>query len=141
MMFLLSYHAPVLTGFGLVLSLLRAFGIGDRPIIGLLPLSMLLFVGPLAELSVGLLVGRVERRAAWSLLGFLPAFALSIWITTRAWLDGMLGRPYSWVKTSRSGATSTLSPAPVLVGAGGVARRPPGTGTGRNRAATAAAGG
>jgi len=122
MMFLLSYHVPVLTGSGLVLSLLRAFGIGDRPIIGLLPLSMLLFVGPLAELSVGLLVGRVERRAAWTLLGFLPAFALSIWITTRAWLDGMLGRPYSWVKTSRSGGTSTLSPAPPLVGAGGVAR-------------------
>jgi 1,2-diacylglycerol 3-beta-glucosyltransferase len=117
-LFLLTYHVPVLTGLGLVLSVLRAFGLGDRPIIGLLPLSMLLFVGPLAELSVGLLIGRVERRAAWSLLGFLPAFALSIWITSRAWLDGMLGRPYTWVKTSRSGATSTLAPVPALAGAG-----------------------
>jgi cellulose synthase/poly-beta-1,6-N-acetylglucosamine synthase-like glycosyltransferase len=115
-MFLLTYHVPVLTGLGLVLSVLRAFGIGDQPIIGLLPLSMLLFVGPLAELSVGLLVGRVERRAAWSLLGFLPAFALSIWITSRAWLDGMLGRSYSWVKTSRSGATSTLTAVPAVSG-------------------------
>src|SRR5690242_11510177 len=122
LMFLLTYHVPVLTGFGLLLSLLRAFGVGDRPFIGLLPLSMLLFIGPLAELSVGLLVGRVERRAAWSLLGFMPAFALSIWITTRAWFDGMLGRPYSWVKTSRSGATSTLAPAPALTGAGEAAR-------------------
>jgi len=111
MMFLLGYHVPVLTGIGVVLSVLRAFGIGDQPIIGLLPLSMLLFVGPLAELSVGLLVGRVERRAAWSLLGFLPAFALSIWITSRAYVDGMLGRPYTWVKTTRSGSTSTVAPA------------------------------
>jgi 1,2-diacylglycerol 3-beta-glucosyltransferase len=79
--------------------------------VAVLPLSMLLFVGPLAELSVGLLIGRVERRATWRLLGFLPAFALSIWITTRAYVDGMLGRPYSWVKTTRSGATSTVRPA------------------------------
>ena len=113
MLFLLGYHVPVLSGIGVLLTVLRAFGIGDQPIIGLLPLSMLLFVGPLAELTVGLLVGRVERRAAWSLLGFLPAFALSIWITTRAYLDGMLGRPYTWVKTTRSGSTSTV--APVLV--------------------------
>jgi cellulose synthase/poly-beta-1,6-N-acetylglucosamine synthase-like glycosyltransferase len=110
-MFLLVYHVPVFSGLGLLLTVLRAFGVGDQPVVGLLPLSMLLFVGPLAELSVGLLVGRVERRAAWALLGFLPAFALSIWITTRAYLDGMLGRPYSWVKTSRSGSTSTVAPA------------------------------
>jgi hypothetical protein len=120
LMFLLVYHVPVLSGMGLLLSVLRAFGIGDPPIVGLLPLSMLLFVGPLAELSVGLLVGRVERRAAWSLLGFLPAFALSIWITTRAYLDGMLGRPYTWVKTARTGSTSALAAAPgATVGTGG----------------------
>jgi 1,2-diacylglycerol 3-beta-glucosyltransferase len=112
MMFLLSYHVPVLSGIGLALTVLRAFGIGDLPLVGLLPLSMLLFVGPLAELSVGLLVSRVERKAAWQLIGFLPSFALSIWITTRAYLDGMLGREYTWVKTTRSGATSTLAAAP-----------------------------
>jgi hypothetical protein len=120
-LFLLVYHVPLLAGIGLLLTVLRAFGIGDLPIVGLLPLSMLLFIGPLAELSVGLLIGRVERRAAWRLIGFLPAFALSIWITTRAYLDGMLGRPYSWVKTSRSGATSTVRvdpPPPVAVPAG-----------------------
>jgi 1,2-diacylglycerol 3-beta-glucosyltransferase len=121
-LFLLVYHVPLLCGIGLVLTVLRAFGIGDLPIVGLLPLSMLLFVGPLAELSVGLLVGRVERRSAWRLLGFLPAFALSIWITSRAYVDGMLGRPYSWVKTTRSGATSTVraDPArPALAAPGG----------------------
>lgn len=111
MLFLLSYHVPVLSGIGLLLAVLRAFDIGREPVVGILPLSMLLFIGPLAELTVGLLVGRVERRAAWSLLGFVPAFALSIWITSRAYLDGMLGRPYSWVKTSRTGATSTVAAA------------------------------
>ncbi|SDN45342.1 Glycosyltransferase, catalytic subunit of cellulose synthase and poly-beta-1,6-N-acetylglucosamine synthase [Geodermatophilus siccatus] len=114
-LFLLVYHVPLLSGLGLVLTVLRAFGIGDLPVVALLPLSMLLFVGPLAELSVGLLIGRVERRSAWRLLGFLPAFALSIWITTRAYVDGMLGRPYTWVKTSRSGATSTVRVDPPVV--------------------------
>ena len=77
-----------------------------------------------AAAAVGAAVRRPVRRAgrrparrpggaasAWSLLGFLPAFALSIWITTRAYLDGMLGRPYAWVKTTRSGATSTVDAA------------------------------
>jgi 1,2-diacylglycerol 3-beta-glucosyltransferase len=116
-LFLFTYHVPVLAGIGVLLTALRAFGIGDEPIVGLLPLSMLLFVGPLAELTVGLLVGRVERRAAWSLIGFLPAFALSIWVTMRAYLDGMLGRRYAWVKTSRSGRTSTVTAG--RAGAGG----------------------
>ena len=114
-LFLLVYHVPLLSGIGLLLTVLRAFGVGDLPVVALLPLSMLLFVGPLAELSVGLLIGRVERRAAWRLLGFLPAFALSIWITSRAYVDGMLGRPYTWVKTSRSGATSTVRVDPPVV--------------------------
>ncbi|MGY1608205.1 glycosyltransferase [Geodermatophilus sp. SYSU D00700] len=124
-LFLGVYHVPVLSGLGLLLTVLRAAGVGDLPVVGLLPLSMLLFIGPLAELCVGLLVGRVERRSAWRLLGFLPAFALSIWITSRAYLDGMLGRPYSWVKTSRSGATSTVPrpaaapPAPVVAASPG----------------------
>ncbi|HYO35683.1 MAG TPA: glycosyltransferase family 2 protein [Geodermatophilus sp.] len=123
-LFLGVYHVPVLSGLGLLLTVLRAMGVGDLPVVGLLPLSMLLFIGPLAELCVGLLVGRVERRSAWRLLGFLPAFALSIWITSRAYVDGMLGRPYSWVKTSRSGATSTLphatptAPAPAAAASG-----------------------
>ncbi|MBN1091411.1 glycosyltransferase family 2 protein [Blastococcus sp. TML/M2B] len=112
-LFLLVYHVPVLSGLGLLLTVLRAFGIGDLPAVAVLPLSMLLFVGPLAELCVGLLVGRVERRSAWRLLGFLPSFALAVVITTRAYVDGMLGRPYTWVKTSRSGATSTVRPAAV----------------------------
>jgi cellulose synthase/poly-beta-1,6-N-acetylglucosamine synthase-like glycosyltransferase len=118
-LFLGVYHVPLLAGMGLLLAVLRAFDIGDLPLLSVLPLSMLLFIGPLAELSVGLLIGRVERRSAWRLLGFLPAFALSIWITSRAYVDGMLGRPYTWVKTTRSGVTSTVrtEPPPVAAGA------------------------
>lgn len=108
LLFLLVYHVPVFCGIGVLLTVLRAFHIGGLPFFDVLPLSMLLFIGPLAELAVGLLQGRVQRRAAWSLLGFLPSFALSIVNTTHAYLDGMLGRPYSWVKTARTGAISTV---------------------------------
>jgi hypothetical protein len=45
-------------------------------------------------------------------LGFFPAFALSIFTTTKAYFDGMLGRPYSWVKTQRSGAVASTSGLP-----------------------------
>lgn len=106
LMFLLVYHIPVLSGLGVVLTVARLFGVGSIPAVALLPLTLLLFLGPLAELTAGLSIGRVERRAAWHLLGFLPSFALSIVTTTWAYFDGMLGRPYSWVKTPRSASVS-----------------------------------
>jgi cellulose synthase/poly-beta-1,6-N-acetylglucosamine synthase-like glycosyltransferase len=105
LMFLWVYHVPVLCGTGLLLTGLRAAGVGGPAGIGLLSLSTLMFAGPLVELSAGLVLGRVERRAAWGLAGFLPAFGLAIVTATKAYLDGMLGRPYSWVKTARSGST------------------------------------
>jgi cellulose synthase/poly-beta-1,6-N-acetylglucosamine synthase-like glycosyltransferase len=105
--FLWVYHVPMLCGLGVLLSVLRAFGVGGAVPFGLLPLSALLFAGPFTELSVGLLLGRVERRAAWRLVGFLPAFALTILVTTRAYLDGMWGRRYRWAKTARSGPRGT----------------------------------
>jgi 1,2-diacylglycerol 3-beta-glucosyltransferase len=139
LMFLCVYHLPVLSGLGLVATVLRAFGIGDLPVIGLLPLSMLLFVGPLAELSVGLLIGRVERRSAWRLMYFVPTFALSIWTTSRAYLDGMLGRSYTWVKTARSGSVSTVvgRDAPPSAIPPPRAALPPGHGTRREPLPTA----
>src|SRR5690606_8341974 len=106
LMFLWVFHVPVLCGIGLLLTALRAVGIGGIPTVDILPLSTLLFAGPFAELSVGLLLGRVERRAAWQLVGFIPAFGLAILTSTAAYLDGMWGRRYRWVKTKRSGATS-----------------------------------
>ncbi|MBI1758899.1 MAG: glycosyltransferase family 2 protein [Actinobacteria bacterium] len=111
--FLWVYHMPMLCGLGVVLSVLRAFGVGDPAALGLLPLSALLFAGPFTELSVGLVLGRVERRAAWRLVGFLPAFALTILVSTKAYLDGMWGRPYRWVKTARAGTRSRGPVGPV----------------------------
>lgn len=116
LMFLMVYHIPVLCGLGLALTLIRAFGYGSIPALDMLPISMLLFVGPLTELSVGLLLGRTERRSAWTLLGFLVNFALSIFISTQAYFDGMIGRAYSWTKTARSGhATKPSSGDPGSV--------------------------
>jgi 1,2-diacylglycerol 3-beta-glucosyltransferase len=115
LMFLWVYHVPVLCGLGLLLTLLRAFGVGGEAAVGLLPLSALLFAGPFAELATGLVLGRVERRAAWSLVGFLPAFGLAILTATHAYLDGMWGRRYTWAKTARTGASSVAAPPAVPV--------------------------
>ena len=64
----------------------------------------LLFLGPLLELGAGLLVARSPRRDAAALLLFLPLFLVSIALCTKAWVDGLIGRPYSWVKTQRANA-------------------------------------
>jgi cellulose synthase/poly-beta-1,6-N-acetylglucosamine synthase-like glycosyltransferase len=114
LMFLLVYHIPVLSGLGVVLTIARLFGVGSIPAVALLPLTLLLFLGPLAELTAGLSIGRVERRSAWHLLGFLPSFALSIVTTTWAYFDGMLGRPYSWVKTPRSEAITSNADVSIV---------------------------
>jgi cellulose synthase/poly-beta-1,6-N-acetylglucosamine synthase-like glycosyltransferase len=107
MLFLWVYHVPVLCGLGLLLIVLRAWGIGDQSAISTVALSALLFAGPFTELAVGLVLGRVERRAVWMLIGFIPAFGMSILTATKAYFDGMWGTSYTWSKTARSGVTST----------------------------------
>ena len=60
-------------------------------------------LGPLLELATGLLVSRAPRKAAAGILLFLPAFVIFTIVCTKSWLDGILGRPYTWVKTPRTG--------------------------------------
>jgi hypothetical protein len=108
-----------------VLTVLRVFGIGTVPAVILLPLTLLMFLGPLSELTVALLLAKVERRTAWLLLGFLPSFALSIGTTTKAYFDGMLGRPYTWVKTQRTGAVTTETGVPEPATGGSAPPGPP----------------
>ncbi len=104
MMFLLVYHVPVLCGLGLVMVALRAAGILDwGQGMDLTPIATLLFLGPLLELAGGLLVSRAPRNAALGVLLFLPMFVLFTIVCSKAWLDGIVGRPYTWVKTERSG--------------------------------------
>lgn len=103
-MFLLVYHVPVFCMLGLVLVALRAAGVltwGNG--IDLTPIATLLFLGPLLELASGLLVSRAPRQAAAGILLFLPAFVIFTIVCTKSWLDGVLGRPYTWVKTPRTG--------------------------------------
>jgi 1,2-diacylglycerol 3-beta-glucosyltransferase len=58
-------------------------------------------------LGGSLLIARSDRRDARLLVFFLPLFFVSIALCTKAWLDGVFGRPYAWVKTERSAAGVT----------------------------------
>jgi cellulose synthase/poly-beta-1,6-N-acetylglucosamine synthase-like glycosyltransferase len=104
-MFLFVFHLPVLSGGGLMLLLAWAAGLGSAsdPIHAFV-LWTLLFIGPLVELSGALLIARSDRRDALLLVFFLPLFFVSIALCTKAWIDGLLGRSYAWVKTERSAA-------------------------------------
>jgi cellulose synthase/poly-beta-1,6-N-acetylglucosamine synthase-like glycosyltransferase len=104
-MFLFVFHLPVLSGAGLLLLLTWAAGLGaaSDPFHGFV-LWTLLFIGPLFELSGALLIARSDRRDARMLVFFLPLFFVSIALCTKAWLDGVFGRHYAWVKTERSAA-------------------------------------
>jgi cellulose synthase/poly-beta-1,6-N-acetylglucosamine synthase-like glycosyltransferase len=102
-MFLLVYHVPVLCTLTMLMTALRVAGVGpDVTLFELLPLAALLFAGPFCELAVGLLVGRAPRRSAWSIAWMTPIFFVFMLVCTKAWIDGLLGRRYSWVKTARS---------------------------------------
>jgi hypothetical protein len=104
-MFLFVFHLPVLSGVGLTLLVAWATGLaGASDPFHAFVLWTLLFIGPLFELSGGLLISGSDRRDARLLVFFLPLFLISILLCTKAWLDGVFERPYAWVKTERSGA-------------------------------------
>jgi 1,2-diacylglycerol 3-beta-glucosyltransferase len=107
-LFLLVFHLPVISGAGLLILGLWICGVVTPldPAYAFV-LWTLLFLGPLAELGAGLLLAGAGRRNALALVYFLPVFLVSIALCSKAWVDGLLGRPYSWVKTQRS---STLVP-------------------------------
>jgi 1,2-diacylglycerol 3-beta-glucosyltransferase len=105
-MFLFVFHLPVLAVVGLSLLVVGFTGVGSLgpPFDELTAvLWTLLLLGPMLELSAGLLLDDAPRRKAGQLVYFLPLFAVSMALCTKAWVDGLLGRPYSWVKTARSG--------------------------------------
>jgi 1,2-diacylglycerol 3-beta-glucosyltransferase len=103
-MFLLVYHVPVAISASAVLAVLRLAGVGGKyTVVDVLPLAGLLFVGPMSELAVGMMVDRAPRKWVFSMLFVYPLFVLFTVVCTRSWLDGALGRKYTWVKTVRSG--------------------------------------
>ena len=102
MLFLFIYHLPVLSAAGLCILGAWLTGIVE-PVApsGSFVLWTLLFLGPLLELGAALLIAGSDRRDAFALVLFLPVFFVSIAICTMAWIDGIVGRPYAWVKTKR----------------------------------------
>jgi hypothetical protein len=65
--------------------------------------SMLMLVGPLLELATGLLLSDAPSSDARFMVFFLPMFFVSMALGTKAWIDGICGRDYRWVKTARAG--------------------------------------
>jgi 1,2-diacylglycerol 3-beta-glucosyltransferase len=112
-MFLLSFHIPVLAiaGIGLLFTGVTGTAGMLSEVTGVL--WTLLMLGPMVELSTGLLLARAPRRKAWLLLFFLPLFAVAMALCTKAWVDGMVGRRYTWAKTARSGDDEVAVTAPA----------------------------
>lgn len=103
-MFLLVFHLPVLAilGVGLLVAGFAGFGAADSSLTEVTgALWTLLLLGPLLELSTGLLLAGAARRTAFVLIFFLPLFFVSMALCAKAWVDGLLGRPYTWQKTAR----------------------------------------
>jgi cellulose synthase/poly-beta-1,6-N-acetylglucosamine synthase-like glycosyltransferase len=102
-LFLLVFHLPIASGLGLVIAALWTAGMA-RPAdpLPLVLLWTLLFLGPLLELGAGLIISGADRREARALVFFLPLFILSTALCTKAWLDGLAGRPCQWVRTPRA---------------------------------------
>jgi cellulose synthase/poly-beta-1,6-N-acetylglucosamine synthase-like glycosyltransferase len=102
-MFLLGFHVPVGCAVGLgILGLWSVRIVHPTDPLNTFVLWTLLFLGPLLELGGGLLVAQADRREAIVLVLFLPIFFVSIALCAKAWIDGVMGRPYTWIKTKRS---------------------------------------
>ena len=105
-MFLFGFHLPVASALGMVILGIWGSGLA-RPAdpLNTFILWTLLFLGPLLELAAGLLAAKSDRREAIALAFFLPLFFVSVALCTKAWFDGIVGRPYTWVKTQRAADT------------------------------------
>jgi cellulose synthase/poly-beta-1,6-N-acetylglucosamine synthase-like glycosyltransferase len=110
-MFLFAFHLPVVSAFSLVF-LGLSFGGMVQPPLGSLALyffSLLMLLGPLLELGTGLLLSSAPGSEARYLILFLPLFLVSIALCSKSWVDGICGRDYRWVKTSRSGDVRSMA--------------------------------
>jgi 1,2-diacylglycerol 3-beta-glucosyltransferase len=113
-MFLFAFHLPVVSAFSLVIFGLWFGGI-QPPLdpLSLYVFSMMMLLGPMLELASGLLLSDAPGSEARSLILFLPLYLVSIALGTKAWIDGVCGRPYQWVKTARAGDAPQAAPQMV----------------------------
>jgi 1,2-diacylglycerol 3-beta-glucosyltransferase len=116
-MFLFAFHMPLVSAFSLVIFGLW-FGGVQSPLdpLSLFVFSMMMLIGPMLELATGLLLSDAPGKEARSLMLFLPLYLVSITLGTKAWIDGICGRDYRWVKTARADddvpqAASRMAPA------------------------------
>jgi len=101
-MFLFGFHLPAVAALGIGVMVLWGLGIAAPAAASqLFVFTMLLFLGPLVELGGGLLLSGADRRSAARLVWFLPMFFAGMALCSKAWVDGVLDRPYSWAKTKR----------------------------------------
>ena len=113
LMFLLAFHVPVAAALGLVVLALWLMGVATpADPVGVYVLWTLLFLGPLLEVGAGLLVAQADRRDAWVLVYFIPLYLVSVALCTKAWVDGIAGRPYRWRKTARAADPVTVTGTP-----------------------------
>jgi cellulose synthase/poly-beta-1,6-N-acetylglucosamine synthase-like glycosyltransferase len=115
-MFLFAFHLPVVSAFSVAILGLWFGGI-QLPLdpLSLYVFSMLMLLGPMLELASGLLLSDAPGSEARALILFLPLYFVSIALATKAWIDGVCGRDYRWVKTARADDVPQASPrmAPV----------------------------
>jgi 1,2-diacylglycerol 3-beta-glucosyltransferase len=104
-LFLLAFHLPIVSAAGLAVVAAWLAGL-VHPVVpfDLFVLWMLLFLGPLLEVGGGLVIRQVDRSWAKSIAYFLPLFLVGSMICVKAWIDGIMGRPYTWVRTVRAQA-------------------------------------
>ncbi len=115
-MFLLAFHLPIASAVGLVLAVTWLGGLASPPFqVDLFVLWVLLFLGPLLELGGGMLIAGADRSWARSLFSFLPLFLVSVALCTKACIDGVLGREYSWVKTKRAADADSATVGEIFV--------------------------
>lgn len=102
-MFLLAFHVPVVSLFGFGVLGLWLTGVAHpQSSVDMSILWTLLFLGPMLELGAGLLIAKVDRKMVWQIPLALPLMMVGMFVCGKAWIDGVLGRPYSWVKTMRA---------------------------------------
>jgi hypothetical protein len=113
--FLLAFHVPVASAVGLLLLVGWFTGLAQGGVWAsqIWVFWTLLFLGPLLELSAGMILARVPRGRSWFLLYFMPIFFINITVCSKAWVDGLLGRQYAWVKTGRASDSPDLETADV----------------------------
>ncbi len=107
-LFLLVFHVPIVAAAGIVVLVLWLAGL-VHPIdpLDVYVLWALLFLGPLSELGSGLLISQSDRWSAFAIALFLPLYLVSSALCTKAWLDALLGRSYTWRKTARAVSVAT----------------------------------